>query len=64
LFNLTKEIVMRFRKTIVALAIGSAAATAWAAAGPEFGMFGGEGRGGHHASTEPIMGPVTAVPGA
>jgi Spy/CpxP family protein refolding chaperone len=40
---------MRFRKTIVALAIGSAAATAWAAAGPEFGMFGGEGRGGHHA---------------
>jgi periplasmic protein CpxP/Spy len=45
--------VMRFRKTVVALAFGSAAATAWAAAGPDLGgLFGLGGEGGgsppHH----------------
>jgi Spy/CpxP family protein refolding chaperone len=48
---LIKEIVMRFKKAILGVAIGSAAVTAWAF-GPESGagMFGmgGEGRGGHH----------------
>ena len=42
---------MRFSKAILALAIGSAAAAAWAAPGygPDlFGMGDGEGRGGHH----------------
>lgn len=42
---------MRFSKAILAVAIGSAAVTAWAAPGfgPDlFGMGDGEGRGGHH----------------
>jgi Spy/CpxP family protein refolding chaperone len=48
-----KEIVMQFKKAIVALAIGSAAATASAAGGPGFGpdLLGtgaDEGRPGHH----------------
>jgi periplasmic protein CpxP/Spy len=42
---------MQFSKAILAVAIGSAAVTAWAAPGfgPDlFGMGDGEGRGGHH----------------
>ena len=44
---------MRFRNAILAVALGSAALTAWAAGGPDlgpglFGMGGGEGHGGHH----------------
>ena len=42
---------MRFSKAILAVAIGSVAAAAWAAPGygPDlFGMGDGEGRGGHH----------------
>jgi protein CpxP len=46
-----KEIVMRFRKAILGMAIGSAAVTAWAVgadSGPGLFGMGGEGRGGQH----------------
>jgi protein CpxP len=48
----SKEIVMRFKKAILAVAIGSAALSAWAASGPDLGpgLFGSgdQGRGSHH----------------
>jgi protein CpxP len=66
-FDVIQEIVMRFKKVVVALAFGSAAATAWAAAGPDLGpaLFGmGEGPAGHqHPGHGPDRGHGHGGPG-